>query len=399
MKKLVVLTLSLLVSGVIFAQKEPKGSPGKAESYLTKNDLENAKAEIDKAITLEKQAGKSGTWFTRGKVYQAIATQGGDDSAIPVAMEAYAKVKEIDPNGSQAKLLDIQNIAQFQGFYFNKASEGYNAEDYTTALNNFKKALQIIPNDSLTLYYGSLAAYQNDDYNSQLEMYLGMMEYGYADREIYSNAIYTAKESLGDNEKAMTVIKKGQEAYPEHAQFRYDEINIYLEEGKDQEALAELTSALEKDPDNYTLHLQLGLFKDNIAYNSMTAKDWDAARAKYAEAQGHYEEALRITENDNFVANFNLGVIYVNLAKEHYDTVRDMDIATYNKSGKEVLAKGNEIISKAIPYIQKATELEPKDVEAWKALQQIYTQLKMNDKAEEAFNMVEKLEAEAQGGE
>ena len=398
MKKLLLISLSLLVAGVVYAQKEPKGSPTKAKAYLAKNDLENARAEIDKAITLEKQMGKQDTWITRAKVYQAIAIA-GDDSAITTTMESYNKAKEIDPESNAAQLLDIQDIAQFHGNYFNLASEAYNSEEYGKSVDNFKKTLMIIPNDSTALYYGSLAAFQADDFENQLGMYMGMMDHGYADKEIYSNAIYTARESLGDDDRAMEIIKRAQEKFPEHAQYRYDEINILMEAGKDEEALAQLESAVKNNPDNYTLHLQLGLFKDNMGYTLMVEKDWEGARTKYLEAKGHYEKALEITENDNFIANYNLGVIYVNLSKEHYDAVRDMDMATYNKVGKETLEKGNEIIKNAIPYIEKATELESDDVDAWKALQQIYTQLKMNDKAEAAFNKVEELESKAEGGE
>ena len=110
MKKLLLLSLSLLVSGMIYAQKEPKGSPSKAKTYLTKEDYVNAQAEIDKAITLEKYSGKQDTWVTRGKVYQAMALA-GDESAVAIAMESYNKAKEIDPESGWAKLADFQDIA------------------------------------------------------------------------------------------------------------------------------------------------------------------------------------------------------------------------------------------------------------------------------------------------
>ncbi len=395
MKRLLLLTLSFLVVGMIYAQKPPKGSPMKAESYLAKNELENAKAEIDKAVTLEKHSSKQDVWITRAKVYQAIAVAGGDE-AIGIAMESYTKAKEIDPESNAAQLLDLQNISQFHGNYFNIASEAYNAEDYDKSLNNFRKALMVIPDDSTTLYYAALAAYQGDNQEVTLDLYEVIIEMNYADKELYGSAIYIAKETLKDTDRAMILIKQGQTAYPDHNQFKYDEINIYITLGNDEEALKQLEAAVLKDPGNSSLHIQLGLFKDNTGYNLMIEKKWDEARPKYEAAKGHYENALEI-KPDDFIVNYNLGVIYVNLAKEHYDIVRDMDIKTYNKSGKEVMAKGNSIIVKAIPYIEKSTQLNDKDVDAWKALQQIYTQLKMNDKAEAAFNKVEELEAAEQG--
>lgn len=393
MKRLLLFTLSLLITGALYAQKAPKGNPIKAEAYLAKNELDNAKAEIDVAITVEKQAAKQDTWITRGKIYQALATAGNDD-AIKPAMDAYNKAKEMDAESSAAQLLDIQNISQFHGSYFNLASEAYNEEDYENSYNAFNKALMVIPTDSLTIYYGALAAYQSEKFEITLDMYETMIDRNIASQELFGNAIFLAKETLKDNDKALALIKKGQVAYPDYSQFKYDEINIYLSTGRDKEALAQLDQAVKDDPNNSSLHLQLGLFKDNMGYTLMTDKDWDGAREKYGEARGHYERALEIKPED-FIANYNLGVIFVNLAKEHFDLVRDMDISTYNKSGKEITTKGNDIISQAIPYIEKSTELNTDDIDAWKALQQIYTQLKMSDKAEMAFNKVEELE----GGE
>ncbi len=392
MKRLppLLLTLSLLFSGMIYAQKGPKGNPAKAEAYLAKNEIENAKAEIDVAITLEKQSAKQNTWITRGKIYQNLAIA-GDDSALPIAIESYNKAKEIDPESSAAQLLDVQNIAQLHGTYFNLASEAYNDEDFEKSLSNFQKALMVIPDDSTTIYYGALAAYQGDKFETTLDLYELMVEKNYADKELFSSAIYLAKETLKDNDRALKLIKQSQEAYPDHGQFKYDEINIYLSTGRDAEALVQLEEAIKKEPKNSSLHLQMGLFKDNSGYSAMIEKDWDTARAKYGEAKEHYLTALEL-KPDDFIANYNLGVIYVNLAKELYDKIRDMDIATYNKSGKGITAEANAIIEQAIPYIEKSTALNEKDVDAWKALQQIYTQLKMTDKAEAAFNKVEELE-------
>ena len=205
---LLLLTLSFLVVGMIYAQKPPKGNPTKAESYLAKNELEKAKAEIDKAVTLEKHSGKQDVWITRGNVYQAIAVA-GDDEAIGSAMESYAKAKEIDPESNAAQLLDLQNISQFHGNYFNIASEAYNAEDYDKSLNSFSKALKVIPDDSTTLYYAALAAYQGDNQEVTLDLYEVMIEMNYADKELYGSAIFIAKETLKDTDRAMTLIKMG----------------------------------------------------------------------------------------------------------------------------------------------------------------------------------------------
>ncbi len=71
-----------------------------------------------------------------------------------------------------------------------------------------------------------------------------------------------------------------------------------------------------------------------------------------------------------------------------------MDIPEYQKSGNEVAAKGNEFIQQALPYMEKAYELAPDDIDAVSALQIFYTKLKMNDKAEEMSNRLDELEGD-----
>ncbi|MEQ9424856.1 MAG: tetratricopeptide repeat protein [Cyclobacteriaceae bacterium] len=401
MKKILAIFLSLMIVGFVNAQKPPKGSPSKAESYLAKDDLSNAKAEIDMAITIEKTASKANTWLTRAKVYQAIAIA-GDDEAIPVAMEAYGKYKEMNPGGAQ--LVEIQNIPAFHGSFFNRAGEAYNqaltladegkeAEaqgQFTESMEYFQKALKVMPTDTSAMMFGASAAYQAGDNDATLGFYRRIIDMGGAQEDIYNNAIYLARNEMEDIDTALELIGQAKEAFPENTQYRKDEIQIYLDQGREKEALEKLETAVAKDPDDGALHLQLGMFKDNLAYNLTLDDKWEEAREMYGETQGHYEKVLALNPDD-FVANFNLGAMYVNLSKEYYDKVNDMDIATYNKEGKEVLAKGNDVIKKSIPLLKKATELNPEDVETWKALQRIYTRLKMNKEAEDAFNKVEEL--------
>jgi len=393
MKQLLTCCLLILIIGAAHAQKEPKGSPNKAENYLTKSDLPNAKAEIDMAITIEKTAAKAPTWLTRAKVYQAIALE-GDDSAIATTMDAYNKYKEMNPKG--AVLIDLQNIAGFQGEYFNKGSESYNEEDFDASLANFQRALQVTPDDSLTIYYTALAAYQADKKVITLKHYKKLMAMNYADEETYGNAIYITKDLLEDNEEALALVLEAQEKYPDTQQFKYDEINIYLKQGNQEVALEKLENARKMAPENPSIHLQLALFKDNMGYNAMIEGNLEKSKDLYDQAIGHYNEVLEVTKGDDFIANFNLGVIYVNLAKATYDVVRAMDITAYNKDGKRITEEGNKIILNALPFIEKATEITPDDVEAWRALIQIYTQLKMNDKAEAALNKVDELEGVAE---
>jgi len=53
-----------------------------------------------------------------------------------------------------------------------------------------------------------------------------------------------------------------------------------------------------------------------------------------------------------------------------------MDVNKYNAAIEEAMA----VFAKALPYMEKADELKPNDVDAMRGLQQLYYRLKMTDK-------------------
>ncbi|MDW3210607.1 MAG: tetratricopeptide repeat protein [Reichenbachiella sp.] len=393
--KLFVLTLALLMSVASFAQK---GSVTKADAYLAKNEFENAKAEIDVAITIEKNALKSKTWFVRGKIYQAIATSTDeavsslDADALDKSVEAYNKVLEMDKETSPNNLISNTNLDAMWGNYINIGGTVYGEEKYGEALAAFEKALKVKPTDSVTLLYAGVAAQQSGDNDKTLDYYYQMVDANIANGDVISTLIYLERTYKEDNEKALDLVRKAKELYPTESKFGQEEISLLLTMDKVDEARTKLEAAIEEDPTNVNLHLNLGVLYDNLGSAKLEAGEKEVARENYNKAKEAYLNAIKV-DGDNYVANFNTGVIYVNLAKEYYDEVRDMNLKDYDKYGPAKLAKADKILKEGLPYMEKATTIQPDDIAGLKALQQMYTQLKMMDKAEAILDKVDALEA------
>lgn len=393
--KLLVLTLALLMSVASFAQK---GSVTKADAYLTKKDFANAKAEIDVAVTIEKNASKSKTWFVRGKIYQEIATnpdeavQAVDPDALNKAIESYQKVFEMDKETSPQHLLATTNMDAMWGNFINDGGTIYGEGDYVNALTKFENALLIRPTDSITLLYAGVAAQQAEQPEKTLEFYYTMMENGDASEDVMSTLIYLERSHSKDNEKALEVTRKAKELFPMDTKFGQEEISLLLILEQVDEARTKLEAAIEAEPENANLHLNLGVLYDNLGSVRMDEGNKEEARAMYNKAKDAYLKVIEI-EPDNYIGNFNTGVIYVNLAKEYYDEVREMDLKSYDKYGPAKLAKADKILKEGLPYMEKATTIEPNDLGGLKALQQMYTQLKMMDKAEAILDRVDAIEA------
>ncbi len=396
MKKAFLLLITLCFVGAA-AQAQYKGKPNKAESNLAKGEYADAKGEIDLAIQDEKYAEKSDTWFTRGKVYQAIATSnnpsisGLDDNALEKATESYQKAMEMEKEGSPTYYLAQQNIDDLWGTFINAGGDAYSNGDYQTAYDQFIIAQRVKPGDSLTVYYTAAAAQQLGNFQDALDQYYTMVDNGDAGVDVYSTIAYLERAEMNNNEAALKIVRAAKELYPEDDKFAKEEINLLIAMEQVDEAREKLEAEIAKDPDNISLHLNLGIMYDNLGTSYMTDGKVDEAQEAYRKAIKSYAAAQEI-ESDNFISVYNQGAVYVNLGKVFLDKAREMDLKTYEKEGPALIEKAQVELKQALPFLEKAYELEPEDTDVIRALYQVYQQLKMNDKANEMYEKLEALE-------
>ncbi|HOY49183.1 MAG TPA: tetratricopeptide repeat protein, partial [Flavobacteriales bacterium] len=146
-------------------------------------------------------------------------------------------------------------------------------------------------------------------------------------------------------------------------------LNNYLQGGKSAEAEKLLAIAIEKDPTNHLLHYASGTIFEDLG--------------KREQAIAAYKKAIEI-KPDFWEGYFNLGALYNNEAK------RLQDIANNEKDNKKYEA-GKKLaeaeFNQALPNLEKALELAPKDSPdlqpLLKTLKQIYSLLNMTDKYNE----------------
>ncbi|MFY0626615.1 MAG: hypothetical protein JXR07_09980 [Reichenbachiella sp.] len=390
----IVVVLALMMSTLSYAQK---GSVSKAESYLSKADYANAKAEIDMAITIEKTAAKVKTWYVRGQVYEAIAKSEDmavnsiDPDALTKTMEAYNRVFESEKESSSYYQLSKLNVDGIWGAFLNLGSVAYGEEEFIVALNNFEKALVVLPGDSTTLLYAGAAAQQADETEKTLKYYTQLIENGDASENVFSVIIFM-KRKAKENDEALAVTLMAKEAYPDNKSFASEELSLLMVLNKLEEAEMKLKSAIEKDPSVVVNHLNLAVLYDNLGSKLIEEGKKEEGRAKLDLARASYKNAIDI-EPDNYIANYNTGAILVNHAKEYLDEARDMDLKTYQKKGPALESEAKVILKESLPYFEIVAKVKPNDIDALSTLQSIYSQLKMYDEAEEIMNKVEELEA------
>ncbi|WP_162555697.1 UDP-N-acetylglucosamine--peptide N-acetylglucosaminyltransferase SPINDLY family protein [Reichenbachiella versicolor] len=394
MNRFYVLALALLVSVSAWAQK---GSTSKAQAYLDKNDLINAKAEIDLALENPKNAGKAKSWYIKGQIYKAIATSSDmavsslDPDAIQKAAEAYTKVSEMAKPNDLTAINASLNYDGLWGHFMDQAQQAYNKEDLETALGNFEKGLIVKPTDSVTMYYAGAVAQQMEDYTKAKKYYMLMKDNYMIPESAYQSLVYFERVEE-NNEEALVLVQEAKEKYPDNKTFINEELTILIVLNKLEEAETKLKMALANDPSVVQNHLNLAVLYDNLGSKFIEDGDKDKAATKFDLAIKSYNDAIALEPN-NYVGNFNLGAIYVNKAKVYLDEARAMDLKTYQKQGPALEEKAKGDLKNALPYFQNVVTNKPNDVTAWSTLQSIYTSLKMYDEAEKAMAEVEKIEA------
>jgi len=398
MKRVLVLLLSvLMLSSMAFSQKNNTVS---AYNTWKKGKLDKAKEYIDKAAVNEKTMADPKTWCYRGHIYFDIAIslipayKELDSNPLDVAHESYLNCIKFDSKNrwtDEAK----SRLPEIAKKYFNFGANGYNdgremmneKKDtltanmiYGIAVKDFNKAYEVYQSigytDTLALYYASIAAELSGDYTTAKSKLEQLVELDYPEADIYTTLANIYYEQDGDVEKTIAMYGKGKEKFPLNVNILLSEINIYLKEGEIEKAIAGLVSAVELDPENPTVHFAIGAKYNEIAED--TLRPQEVRESDMKKAVDAYIQALNI-KPDYFEPAYNLGAIYVNKASLVISEANALELSK-QKEYDALMDEANGFLSEALPYLETALELMPKDVATLASLKEIYTRLKMYDK-------------------
>ena len=388
MKKLLFAILFLSLNVVAFAQYVPKGKTTKAETALSQGKLDIAKAEIDKAFELDpkgKITKAAKNWYLKGRIYKAIfmddSTQFKDlvdkDVALRTAVESFNKIKEMEKATSTYAIFADQELGQLYAYILNKGAEKYNENDYKAAYEQFDDALVVMPGDTTALLYGGVAAQQAGLVDEAIDHYEKLVETGHADLDTYKTLIYLYRAEKKDMDAVIRTIDKALKQFPGTKDLIQEKIRTLIITDRKDEAIDALDEAIAKDPTDATLYYFLGYVYDQLGDTEKTIEN--------------YKKAIEL-DPDYFDANYNLGVVYYNKARDVYKELNDMSLEDYRKNEKEYLAKAQKELEKSLPYFEKAAEVMTNDdIQLLETLAGVYIRLKMNDKANEVQQRIKSI--------
>lgn len=381
MKKTILSLLLVSFVFVAFAQKSEISlaknnyalyEVSRAKSSLSKQleALNLAKESTEKAILYKKTEADPELWAYRALIYSTIALvdtvkRANSDAAFKTAQESIEKAKAFDTKGEQVQI--IANAGQNLSIIMQKRGiAAFNKKDYKEAYNSFKFIADVMPQDSIFSMYTAMAAKNAELYDESIKYYRKTIEINQGNAGLYQELerVYISKS---DTASALKVLEEGLAKHPTSMGLIFDELNIYLNKGEAAKQIAKIENAISKEPKNKTLRFVAG-----VAYSAN--KDFDKAEASY-------KKALELDPN-YADAVYNLAVININRGNDYITAANKLPTnkasdAKYNDLKK----KFENELSKAMPLLEKAKELNPKDPNVLSTLREVYIKLNQLDKA------------------
>lgn len=375
MKRLLTILFAIVSIGA-FAQKPVKPNINKALNSFNYGKIKEAKEIIDVSMTDPKLSLDPKTWFYAGLIYASIDTASNpaihnlDPNAFEKARDAFKKADEL--KGGKSELFYTNQsgfpvpkplaIDQLAGYYLNIGAMAYQDDDFKTAIKNFEKTQQLKPDDTTAYFYAGVAANADENYQQARSFMETYLKNGGKMVEAYY-VIINAYAVSNQKDKAVEVAREAKAKFPKNMEIPKLEIQYLLELNRINEAKAGLQEAIKSEPNNFILHYYL-------AYTYFQSKDYDAAKASA-------ERALQI-DPKSFDAQVLLAKCFYVDAEKIKKEMSSLGISEADKKKRFELDKIYvEKLKIALPYWEKAEQLNPSDTEVLDALYLIYGDLDM----------------------
>jgi tetratricopeptide (TPR) repeat protein len=305
--------------------------------------------------------------FKNGVLDSWVDTKPIHPNPLGEAIKALDEANKLNTDGKADKDI-LSTIKGLKAALETEAVSKYDKKEFQASHDNFIKMLDlnklpVMKNqvDTIYLYYAGRAALEAKDYKEANRLFEEAVANKFEDPYLYvfRKQSYFAS---GDTAKGVAVITAGFNKYPDNQSILIEMINYYLTTNQADAALKLLAVAKASDPQNVSY-----TFAESTLYDKM---------GKFDDAERSYKTCLEISPN-YFDAAYNLGVLYFNKAVKIYE---DASKITDNAEYEKAKASGDEMLLKAVPYMEKAHEIDAKDKPSLETLKTIFYRLKMDDK-------------------
>jgi tetratricopeptide (TPR) repeat protein len=415
MKKQIIVALAIAVSALSFAQKKELKT---AEKAIKSSKYSEAKAAINQAesmVSAMDEKTKAKFYYLKGQAFYANGK--GSDVDTDAALESLSKVE-----GNYVTETEELKQTMSNGF-LTIGNEAYGKKDYSKASKFFEKSYRVTEKDTIFLYYAAATAVNVKEYDRALGLYEELKTLGYTgieeqyvatDKQTGEIEVFQSSNlrdlsvktgthikptirkteskrseivknvaliyvSEGQSEKAIKAMKDARAENPDDVNLVLSEANLHYKMGNTEEFSRLLVKATEMDPKNPELQYNLGVI---------------AAEADHPEeAKAHYEKAIEL-DSDYINAYINLAALILAGEQPLIEEMNGLGSSSADNKRYDELREERQVLYKdAIPYLTKALEIAPENINAAKTLMNIYSILGETDKYKEIKANIEEIES------
>jgi hypothetical protein len=254
-----------------------------------------------------------------------------------------------------------------------------NGEDYDTALAYYEDLKKQNYSGEGTGYYaknvlneqeeffGATAASKTDrDSKVRLKLYTNPRDEKIKSKrgEILKNIALILVQQ-GKIDQAKPALADARIANPEDISIAMTEANVYLELNDFTNYKRIVAEVLEKNPTDADLLYNLGVI---------------ASKTNVTEAEGYYKRAIE-NKPDFTNAYLNLAILKLDADKKIIEEMNKLGTSEKDNKRYEVLKKQrSDMFNSALPYLEKAFDLDPNNEDVGTTLLNVYGALEMTDK-------------------
>jgi tetratricopeptide (TPR) repeat protein len=412
--KSVISGVAFLLALTTYAQKDQLKALEKAMKNPNPSEVNTAIANAEGVIANGTDVEKAQFYFLKGNACLDMANKNIDVSKnLLTAADAYQQMKSVEKAANKNKytLLAQASITDLSTKLVNSAIEDQKKSKFSEGAKKLNEVYELDKSKPLNLYYAASFAVSAKDYDKALEYYgeLKKMDYSGEGNNYYAKSVLNDREeSFGDNKTARdngikykTHTNPRDEKIPSKRGEIYTNIALILmEQGKIDEAKNAFADARKANPDDVSLIIS----EANLYYNQgdfvTYKKIIEEAAAKnptnpelfynlgvaaiktndYRQAQEYYLKAIEL--NPKYAdAYYNISILKIDADVKIVEEMNGLGNTPKDNARYNVLKGEREkVFKEALPYLEKAVELNDSNVEAKKTLLNIYSMLDMTDK-------------------
>ena len=410
--KFAILASAFLISVASFAQKDQIKAAEKAlkggNSLEAVSILQGAESLIPNATDAE----KAQYFFVKGNALLDLANKKVEEGKnLSLAAKAYQDLLAVEKASGKDKYSSqaTASILDIKFKLLNSAIADSKTEKYAEGAEKLYDAYLLDKKDTLNLYYAASTYVNAKNFDAALKLYIELKDLNYSGKGVNYLALnkLTAQEDLFSNTQDRDrVVKIGTHEKPRNEVIpsKRGEINknialILIQNGKTEEAKKAISEARKANPDDSSLTLaEANLYletKDFETYKKLVSEvleknpnDADlifnlavlSANAKNPlEAENYYKRVMEI--NPNYInAYINLAALKLEDEKVIIDEMNKLGTSPKDMKRYDVLKNQRfNLFRSAIPYLVKAVEIDPTNIDVAKTLMNVYSALEMTE--------------------